>query len=243
MAGTRMYVGVTERTARLLAGRYLQIGEPSRESGLDIVDAHDLSLDRRVSLRIAGSSRASDRSCAAANVAHANVEPIVDSGTLRDGRQFFVVHPRTGETIDEHVVTHGRFSARDAADIAVQILGALAAAHDAGVAHGALTASCIVLTVRRGCAPFVTVRHFGVRDLEGADFETARRADMAAVISILREYVFGELVSVLRAAAREPHLTAFELSCRLAAQPQGRAAVSQPAESITRIFVQRAACG
>lgn len=104
--------------------------------------AEDSRLDRRVALKILPAEFASDagrmarfvqeaKSASALN--HPNIITIYEIGEA-DGIQFIASEFIEGETLRSHLL-RGRLSLREILEVAVQIAGALSAAHGAGIIH------------------------------------------------------------------------------------------------------------
>lgn len=104
--------------------------------------AEDTRLDRRVALKILPDQFASDparmqrfvqeaKSASALN--HPNIITIYEIGEA-GGLQFIASEFIAGETLRQHML-RGRMTIRQILDVAVQIAGALSAAHEAGIIH------------------------------------------------------------------------------------------------------------
>jgi eukaryotic-like serine/threonine-protein kinase len=81
---------------------------------------------------------------AAAAIKHPNVVDIVDMGVL-DGLPFIVMEFLEGEDLETHLRRQGTLSERQLADLALPIIAAIGAEHDAGVVHRDLKPSNIFL--------------------------------------------------------------------------------------------------
>ncbi len=84
---------------------------------------------------------------AAGRVPHLSVLGVVDSGTDQEGRPFLVYEQFAPTTCAEYVASHGPFSARDTAEIMLQLLDALHAMHDRGVVHRQLRPENVLIEV------------------------------------------------------------------------------------------------
>lgn len=84
---------------------------------------------------------------AAGRVPHLNVLSVVDSGTDQEGRPFLVYEHFAPMTCAQYVEANGPFSARDAAEIMVQLLDALQALHDRGVIHRQIRPDNVLIDV------------------------------------------------------------------------------------------------
>ena len=138
--------GVRRRdyTGDLAAGRY-RIRKRLGVGGMGVVYlGHHVTIDRPVALKILhaeleAKSGYADRflqeARTASRIRHPNVVDITDFGTLEDGMPFFVMPYLSGVDLSALIGDGRSLSCTDARAIAVQILDALACAHDAGVIH------------------------------------------------------------------------------------------------------------
>ncbi len=113
------------------------------EGGMGVVwKAEDTRLHRHVALKFVPDSDSSEAKTvdrylrearAASALNHANICSIHDIGEWQ-GRRFIVMEPLEGRTLREHI--GAKPMAIDAAiDLAIQIAGALSAAHEKGIVH------------------------------------------------------------------------------------------------------------
>ncbi|MDP2316114.1 MAG: serine/threonine-protein kinase [Pseudomonadota bacterium] len=126
-----------------LAGRY-RLGEVLGTGGTSTVyRATDASLGVERAVKVlrgdgatvdAQRARLRAEARAMARVTHPNILRVYDVGT-DDGQDFFVMELADGGTLQERVDAHGPLPPVLACRYALQVLGALAAAHDAGVIH------------------------------------------------------------------------------------------------------------
>jgi serine/threonine-protein kinase len=70
-----------------------------------------------------------------AKLAHEAFVPIVDLGETADGRTYFVMEYFEGRTLQQVLAERGALPIETAVDLARQLLGGLAVAHDAGIVH------------------------------------------------------------------------------------------------------------
>jgi eukaryotic-like serine/threonine-protein kinase len=108
----------------------------------EIYRAHDAKLDREVALKLLSRDMASNadrlrrfhtEARAASSLNHPNILVIHDFGEL-DGRPFIVTELVEGETLRPRI-DRGVVSPQEAVAIAIQVAGALAAAHARGIVH------------------------------------------------------------------------------------------------------------
>jgi eukaryotic-like serine/threonine-protein kinase len=125
-----------------ILGRY-KILSPLGAGGMgEVYLAEDMTLGRRVALKILPSQSTSDedrlarfeqeaRSASALN--HPNIITIHEVGS-QDGLRFIATEFIEGETLRKRV-KQGSLSPREGIDVAIQVASALAAAHQAGIIH------------------------------------------------------------------------------------------------------------
>jgi tetratricopeptide (TPR) repeat protein len=151
--------------------------------GMSVVyAAYDSVLDRKVALKVLREADASQahrlqrEARAMAKLAHPNVVPVYDVGTL-DGRMFLTAELVHGRTIAQWMIDTPDRSWRDVVDIFVQAGRGLAAAHSAGVAHRDFKPSNVLI----GDDGRVRVADFGLaRPALDAEIESRGAPDAAA---------------------------------------------------------------
>jgi eukaryotic-like serine/threonine-protein kinase len=108
----------------------------------EVFVAHDARLDREVALKLLRADLADqpgmrERVVAearlAARLAHPHVVAVLDTGE-EDGRPYVVMERLSGRTL-RHELDRGPMAAERVRDVGVQVLRALAAAHDLGIVH------------------------------------------------------------------------------------------------------------
>lgn len=119
---------------------------------------------------------------AAAELAHPNVVTVTEVGE-QDGVPFAVWTPVTGTTLAWTLEADGALEPEAAADLVTQIGGALEAAHEAGIIHGTLSPSSVVVEERDGAA-HAYVSGFG-------RVEGDRREDLRELGAILETMLGG----------------------------------------------------
>src|SRR5688572_22205280 len=153
----------------VLAGRY-RITRIAGAGGMGVVyEAEDLELGERVALKtLHAGAGATEREVArlrrevqlARRVTHPNVCRIYDAGR-HENVLFVTMELLEGATLSEHLSTHGRLSAGEAAAILRQLCAGLQAAHDAGVIHRDFKSGNVML-VRRGSDARAVITDFGL---------------------------------------------------------------------------------
>jgi serine/threonine-protein kinase len=128
---------------RLLDGRYRVVGRIARGGMATVYEAVDTRLERPVAVKVMHPGLAADDGAverftrearASARLAHPGVVAVFDQGT--DGDDVFLVleHVR-GRTLRALLRERGRLAPREALDVLEPVLGALGAAHRAGLVH------------------------------------------------------------------------------------------------------------
>jgi serine/threonine-protein kinase len=125
-----------------VGGRY-RLGERLGHGGMgEVFVAHDLRLDREVALKLlredlAGQDGMRERVVAearlAARLTHPHVVGVLDTGE-QDGRPFVVMERLSGRTLRDELA-EGPMPEERVRDVGLQVLRALAAAHELGIVH------------------------------------------------------------------------------------------------------------
>jgi serine/threonine-protein kinase len=152
-------------TGEMVAGRY-RLGEPLGSGGMaEVFDAMDERLERPVAVKLLRTELSGDpglrrrfeiEARAAARLVHPNVVGVFDTGELGD-RPYIVMERLPGATLADRL-REGRMDEPGTRRLASEVLGALAAAHAAGILHRDIKPSNILWT-RDGS---VKVADFGI---------------------------------------------------------------------------------
>lgn len=102
-------------------------------------------------------------------LAHRNICAPLGAGATPDGRPYLVLERLEGETLETKLHGGRRLSVQSALAIFMQILAALAHAHERGIVHRDIKPSNIFLVDRGEAGPLVKVLDFGLA------FDTIRR--------------------------------------------------------------------
>jgi eukaryotic-like serine/threonine-protein kinase len=124
-------------------GDRYRLGERLGHGGMgEVFAAHDLRLDREVALKLLRADLAEqdgmrERVVAearlAARLSHPHVVGVLDTGE-QDGRPFVVMERLSGRTLRDEL-SAGPMPAERVRDVGLQVLRALAAAHELGIVH------------------------------------------------------------------------------------------------------------
>jgi serine/threonine-protein kinase len=150
----------------LIADRY-ELEELCGTGGMSTVfRAYDRQLERRVAIKILHEHYADDpeylerfrrEARAVAKLSHPNIVTVIDRGDDA-GRQYIVFEHVEGENLKELVVRSGRLPVRRALELALDVAGGLAFAHDHGLVHRDVKPQNVLLS-REG---EVKVTDFGI---------------------------------------------------------------------------------
>jgi serine/threonine protein kinase len=155
----------------VIDGKYALIRELGSGGAGTVYEAEQLSVGKRVALKILNQGVASDpefrarfdaEARAAARISHANVVDVLDLGVTADGTPYFVMELLEGETLASLVAAKGPLPPRYACELLLQLLAGLAAAHRKGIVHCDLKPANVMVTHPRPQRPLVKVLDFGV---------------------------------------------------------------------------------
>jgi serine/threonine-protein kinase len=128
---------------QLLDGRYRVESLIARGGMATVYLGTDTRLERTVALKIMHAELANDEDFvrrfvgearSVAQLSHPNVVTVYDQGA--DGHSLYLAMEYVpGQTLRDLLNSRGRLSPREALDVMAGVLGGLAAAHDAGIAH------------------------------------------------------------------------------------------------------------
>jgi eukaryotic-like serine/threonine-protein kinase len=158
------------RSPTLIDEKYELVRELGRGEAGTVYEATNLVIGKRVALKLL--SRVSPEALgsvirearAAARIGHPNVIDILDTGVDRQGRAYVVMELLRGETLLEIMEARGPLPAPYACELVLQVLGAAAAAHKAGVVHRDLKPANVFVTHPSPQEPVVKVLDFGLAE-------------------------------------------------------------------------------
>jgi eukaryotic-like serine/threonine-protein kinase len=177
-----------------IANRY-QLAQLLRRDGSgEVWAARDRRLKRDVAVKLAGAGAAGGpqrreefeaEARSVARLTHPNIALVYDSGE-HEGRPYLVMERLPERTLADEVA-EGPLAPERARRVAADVLAALAAAHQAGLVHGALTSES-VLVCPDGRAK---VSGFGVAQAAGSSDAGLVEQDLVAVGVLLDEALSG----------------------------------------------------
>jgi serine/threonine protein kinase len=148
------------------------------EGGMGVVyEAEHLAIGKLVAVKVLHPRHAQDREAVsrlrhearvAGTLGHPNICAIYDMGELDDGSPYLVLERLHGETLAQRL-TRGRLATVDMVDIMLQVLSALAAAHQLGVVHRDLKPDNVFLSQREGMRPVPKLLDFGISRADNID--------------------------------------------------------------------------
>ena len=152
------------------------------EGGVGVVfEAEDTWIGRRVALKLLHShlvqhadilARFKREARAAAMTNHPNIVAVLEVGMWRDGSPYIVQELLDGETLRERLDQARRLMPDEVIEILVPIMGALTAAHRAGIVHRDIKPENILLTRTPEGAAFPKLIDFGVAKIASSDRTT-----------------------------------------------------------------------
>ena len=172
----------------LLAGKYRLVRCLGEGSAAQAWEAENVLLGRTVAVKILHehlSKQATTRSHflaearAAARIAHPNVVDVFDIGVSAEGAPFIVMELCDGEPLSHVIDGRGATGVSYAADLMMQVLGALHAAHALGIVHRDLKPDNLIIVHPRPDQPTVKVLDFGIA--QGVFGESGRAEEGGAV--------------------------------------------------------------
>ena len=177
---------VTPPSLVLLADRY-RLGSTLGTGGMATVyDAVDERLQRPVAVKVlrpdlAGRAdvraRFESEARSAAQLTHPNVVAVFDTGEAEDGTPFLVMERLPGETLADRLLAADGVEADWLLRVAGDVLGALGAAHAAGIVHRDVKPGNILIAAD-GCAK---VGDFGI----AKSLEVAAAADLTSTNQLI----------------------------------------------------------
>jgi serine/threonine-protein kinase len=156
---------------RTVSDRYILKGVLGEGGMGTVYEAEHLGLGRQVAIKVLNPSQAKKRVAvkrfqqearAAGAIGHPNICEVYDLGSLDDGSPYLVMEKLSGTTLADRISREGGLPFDEIADVMIQVLSGLIAAHDKGIVHRDIKPENIFLARRVGCPPIVKILDFGV---------------------------------------------------------------------------------
>ncbi|MCW2539499.1 MAG: spk [Frankiales bacterium] len=172
---------------RILEGRYRIIERLAHGGMSTVYRANDERLDREVAVKVMSAALSTDPAFAgrfaheariAARLSHLNAVSVYDQGT-DDGHVFLVMELVRGRTLRDLLREYGALSPAAAVSIMEPVLGALAAAHRAGLVHRDVKPENILLSDDG----LVKVADFGLARAIESDVSNTRTGLMMGTVA------------------------------------------------------------
>jgi serine/threonine protein kinase len=137
----------------------------------DVYEATQLSLDRRVALKVIAARLGSDErfrerfrreARSAAAIDHPSILPVYETGELPDGRLFLAMRFVDGPDLSSLLRERGPLAPREAIAILIQIGDALDAAHQRGLVHRDVKPANVMLEPRAAAGWDAYLTDFGL---------------------------------------------------------------------------------
>ncbi len=157
-------------TGDVLAEKYRIVRMIGRGGVGEVYEGENLRIRRKVAIKTLRSEflaksdvvqRFEREAQAAGRIGSAHIVEVLDLGDLPDGSRYLVMEFLEGLTLSKHIKGAGRLGSVETAQLLVQLLEGLGAAHTAGIVHRDLKPANIVLTSKAG-DHFVKILDFGV---------------------------------------------------------------------------------
>ncbi len=149
------------------------------EGGMgEVYEAEHLAIGRLVAIKVLNPERAQDQEAisrlrhearVAGTLGHPNICAVYDMGRLEDGSPYLVMERLHGETLAQRLLRETRLRVDDLIDVMVQVLSALAVAHQRGIVHRDLKPDNIFLSQREGMRPVPKLLDFGIAKSEDVE--------------------------------------------------------------------------
>jgi serine/threonine protein kinase len=136
-----------------------------------VFEAEHLLLGRSVAVKVLHPNLAPSKDSvrrfhrearAAGCIGHPNVCEVHDLDVMEDGTPYMVMEKLVGHTLSRRMAVEGRLPLFELVEVLLQVLSALAAAHERGIVHRDIKPDNVFLAKRTGCSALAKLLDFGV---------------------------------------------------------------------------------
>jgi serine/threonine protein kinase len=174
----------------ILDGRYQLLRDLGRGAAGVVFEARHLFTGRFVAVKMLAPgalpsnlaelrARLQREGEAMASVRHPGVVDVLDGGVAIDGASYVVMEMLEGRTLQGLLAARMRLSTENTAALAIQLCGALAAVHDAGIVHRDVKPSNIIVVRDKGGLERAKLVDFGLAKVDTPGGEKLTAAGMA----------------------------------------------------------------
>jgi tRNA A-37 threonylcarbamoyl transferase component Bud32 len=200
---------------RLIDGRYLVESRIASGGMASVYRAVDRRLGREVALKVMHDNLALDKEFvsrfvrearAAARLSHSNVVQVFDQGS--DGPVLYLaMEYLPGRTLRDVLTARGALTPRESVSVLEPVLGALAAAHRAGIVHGDVKPENVILTDDGR----IKVADFGLARAISAPISVTASGELLGTVGYLAPELVSHGVADARADVYAAGIMLFEL--------------------------------
>jgi tetratricopeptide (TPR) repeat protein len=190
------------RPGMVVAGKFALLRQLG-EGGVGVVfEAEDTWIGRRVAIKVLHAhlsdhadvlARFRREARAAAMTHHPNIVAVYEVGQRRNGAPYIVQELLDGETLREKMVIKQKLAPTEMIEIMVPVMGAIAAAHRAGIVHRDIKPDNIFLTRTPEGAIVPKLIDFGIAKITSSEHQTLTGALLGTPAYMSPEQVSGEV--------------------------------------------------
>ncbi len=185
LGGRRRPGDAAVRKGASIGGRYQVLSEIARGSMARVYEAEQVSVHRKVALKVINREFAKDNQALArfrreasilAKIAHPNIVTVHDIGTTATGEPYLVMEYVSGRSLSDIIREQGRVPLEQAVSLLLQIARALHTVHEEGVIHRDLKPGNILVATKPSGVQVAKIADFGlakvVEDRRSGEFMT-----------------------------------------------------------------------
>jgi len=185
LSGRRRAGEAAVRKGASIGGRYQVVAEIARGSMARVYEAEQVSVHRKVALKVINREFAKDSQALArfrreasvlAKIDHPNIVTVHDIGTTATGEPYLVMEYVSGRSLSDIIREQGRIPLEQTVSLLLQIARALHTVHEEGVIHRDLKPGNILITTKPSGVQVAKIADFGlakvVEDRRSGEFMT-----------------------------------------------------------------------